>query len=225
VIQALNAGHGFLELGAYEEAARIFAEAERRAERMGLGSALSYALLNRGLALLGLGRLAEARAIEERVLALFRGQADKPREAIAHTYLALILARAGERDAALREALAVIDERATTPAIRAYARAIRADVLLAEGRAEEALVEAEAANAILASLDGIEEGESFIRVVYAEALRASGDLAGSRAAITEARERLLARAEKVVDAGLRESFLTRVPENARTVARAREWMD
>src|SRR6202044_1581637 len=57
-IQALNAGHGLLQLGAYEEAERTLGEAARGAERMNLGNARSFAKLNLGLALLGLGRLA-----------------------------------------------------------------------------------------------------------------------------------------------------------------------
>ncbi len=54
---------------------------------------------------------------------------------------------------------------------------------LAAGDATAALANAEAATSILTSLDGIEEGEAHIRVVYAEALEATGDRAGARAAI------------------------------------------
>ncbi len=88
---------------------------------------------------------------------------------------------------------------------------------LAEGRPAEALAAAEEAISLLTALDGIEEGEALIRVVYAEALAAAGDAAGARAAAAEARERLLARAARVVDPELRRSFLERVPENARTM--------
>jgi tetratricopeptide (TPR) repeat protein len=220
-IQALNAGHGYLELGAYEEAGRILGEARAVAARMGLDSARAYAKLNLGLALLGQGRLREARAVTEEVLALFQAQGDRPREAIARTYRARILAAAGEHEAAAAEARTVAEGSGNTPSFRAYARAILADVALAEGRAADALAEAEQARSILTSLDGIiDEGESLIRVIHAEALAAAGDAAGARAAIVEARERLLARAEKVTDPALRRTFLERVPENARTLARA-----
>ena len=40
-----------------------------------------------------------------------------------------------------------------------------------------------------------------------------------------AERRLLARAERIADPGLRESFLARIAENARTMALAREWRD
>ena len=224
-IQALNAGHGYLELGAHEEAARILDEARRGAERMGLGGARSYAGLNLGLALLGQGRIDEARTTAEEALAEFRAQADRPMEAIARTYLAMILARGGDREAAAVEALAVAGDGGTTPAVRAYARALVADVRLAEARSAEALAEARTAMEILGGLEGIEEGEALIRVVHAEALAATGDGDGARAAIGEARDRLLARAARVVDPALRESLLSRVPENARTLALARAWLE
>jgi tetratricopeptide (TPR) repeat protein len=221
-IQALNAGHGFLQLGLYEEAARIFRETADRADRLGLGNARSYARLNLGPALAGLGRLAEARATEEDALALFRAQSDRPLEASARTYLAMILSLDGDRAAAAREALAVAGDRGATPAFRALAGTILADLHLAGGRAAEALAAAEDAMSLLTSLDGIEEGESFIRIVYAESLHAAGDPERALAALGEARDRLLARARKVLDPHHRKSFLERVPENARTMARAAE---
>jgi eukaryotic-like serine/threonine-protein kinase len=223
-IQALNAGHGYLQLGAYEEAERILGEAMEGADRMGLANARTFAKLNLGLALLGQGRVGEARAVEEDALALLRAQADRPSEASAQVYLAMCLARAGDLEGAGREALAVALAGAgegPTPSHRACARAILADVRLAQGFAESALAEAEAAMSILTSLDGIEEGEAHIRVVYADALAAAGHADAARKAAAEAGERLLARAAKVVDPGLRASFLERVPENARTLARAR----
>jgi tetratricopeptide (TPR) repeat protein len=223
-VQAINAGHGFLLLGLFEQAAHVLRETMARAERLGLGHPRAYAKLHLGPALAGLGRLAQARAAVEEAIALLHRQADRPQEAIARAYLAIILASSGERDAAAREALGVAADRGATPATRALARAVLAGVLLSEGRGEEALVAAEIAHSILTALDGIEEGESRIRLVYAETLAATGDHAGARTAIREARDLLLARAAKVVDPLLRQSFLDQVPENARTLARAREWL-
>ncbi len=223
-VQALNAGHGYLQLGLYEEAAAIFRETTDRAERLGLGNARSYALLTLGPALWGQGLLAEARAAEEDALALFRAHADRRLTAVARTYLVMILTLSGEHEAAAREAIDLAEDRSNTPAFRALAQAILADVRLAEGRAAEALAAAEAAMSILTSLDGIEEGESRIRVVYAEALVLAGEVELGHAAIGEARDRLLARAAAVVDPALRRSFLERVPENARTLRRAAEWL-
>ncbi len=222
-IQALNAAHGFLQLGAYDEAEEILREAQRRAEQLALGNVRSFAQLNLGLALLGQGRLDEAQSMEENVLAQFRDQSDRPQEIGTRVYLALILAAQGDREAAARHALAVAEDPEAKPSSRAYARAVLADVRLAEGRAGEALTAAEEGLSLLTSLDGVEEGEALIRIVYAEALAAVGDRERARAAALEAKERLLARADKIIDGDLRQSFLDRIPENARTLARAAEW--
>jgi eukaryotic-like serine/threonine-protein kinase len=76
--------------------------------------------------------------------------------------------------------------------------------------------------ALLDALGGLEEGEALVRVVHAEALRATGDDAGARAAIRAAKARLDARAAKLEDPALERSFRTRVPENARTLELAAE---
>src|SRR6185369_11447372 len=110
------------------------------------------------------------------------------------------------------------------PPLRACALATLAEAWIAEGRAREALDAAREAMDILGSLRGIEEGETLIRLVYAEALFASGDRDAAQAAIMDASGRLFARAEKVTDPALRASFLDRVPENARTIRRARAWL-
>jgi tetratricopeptide (TPR) repeat protein len=222
-IQAVNVGYAQMQLGVYDEAERVLRGALATVERLGLPDVALTAKHNLGLALGHQGKLDEARAVEGEAVALAHESGNRRMESGARIYLAHILMLARDPIAAAREARAVAAERSTTPAFHAYARAILADVRLAEGSAEGALADAEAAMAILESLPGIEEGDSLIRVVHADALAATGDRAGARAAVEEARARLLARAAKVVDPALRRSFLERVPENARTLARAREW--
>jgi eukaryotic-like serine/threonine-protein kinase len=63
-----------------------------------------------------------------------------------------------------------------------------------------------------------------IRLVRAEALHATGAQDAARAAITEARSRLLAIAEKIEDPAYRRSFLEDIPVSARTFALARTWL-
>ena len=94
---------------------------------------------------------------------------------------------------------------------------------LAKGDVSEAAAAAREAMELLEELGGIDEGESLVRLVHAEALSASGDFAGARRMIATARERLLERAAKISDPAWRASFLERVPENARTMALARAW--
>lgn len=76
---------------------------------------------------------------------------------------------------------------------------------------------------VLARLDGVEEGESLIRLVHASAVAQTGNVPGASRLIREARSRLMARADRITDARWRDSFLRNVPENAQTLAFARLW--
>jgi hypothetical protein len=64
---------------------------------------------------------------------------------------------------------------------------------------------------------------AFVRLAHAEALHATGAHDAARHAITEARARLLIIADKIAAPDYKASFLTRVPENARTLALADTW--
>jgi hypothetical protein len=64
-----------------------------------------------------------------------------------------------------------------------------------------------------------------VRLVRAEALHATGALDAARAAIADARTRLLAAADRIADPARRTGFLEDVPRNARTLALARAWLD
>jgi ATP/maltotriose-dependent transcriptional regulator MalT len=139
-------------------------------------------------------------------------------------YLAWILRRAGDLDAAEAEARHAVELLEAVKPMQIVARGTLADVLLARGRPAEALAEARRAMALLASLDKVEEGEALLRLAHAEALEATGDHAAARAAIADARDRLLEAAERIDDAARRTTFLANVPENARTLALARAWL-
>jgi hypothetical protein len=66
--------------------------------------------------------------------------------------------------------------------------------------------------------------DAFVRLVHVEALLATGDVAGARTPLSRAYARLLVHASKIGDAALKASFLERVPEHARTLALARQWL-
>jgi ABC-type lipoprotein export system ATPase subunit len=105
-----------------------------------------------------------------------------------------------------------------------FLRSMLADVLLTRGRPGEACAASAEALRILESLGDIETGEALVRVVHAECLQATGDVAGACAAARNAHERIAVRADRIPDATLRASFLEQVPANARTLLRAREWL-
>ncbi len=150
-------------------------------------------------------------------------QGNRRFEGCARAYLSLILRLQGDLPAAEAEAhraVAILD---ATPADRAIALAALACARLQQHRAVDALEAAGHAMQIVESLGGLPEGESATRLVHAEALHAVDRVEEARAALTEARGVLLARAAKIQDRTWRETFLARIPENARTLALARAW--
>src|SRR5262249_52804700 len=148
-----------------------------------------------GLVMACTGRRREGLALEQRVLAWFEQQRDRYQAGAARWYAAMILALDGDLERAEREgreALALITMR-HGPGVQATI----AQTLLGRGRTAEALECAIQANKSVAERAVI-EGEGLIRLVYAEALHAAGRREDAVAAIRTARDRLLARAERIV---------------------------
>ncbi len=94
-------------------------------------------------------------------------------------YLAGISLRGGDLDGAEAEARRAVDLLAGTKPLAPGARATLAAVLLARGRPAEAWQEARRAHGDLEAQGQIEEGEAAVRLVYAEALAATGDQAAA----------------------------------------------
>jgi tetratricopeptide (TPR) repeat protein len=211
-------------LGAYAEAEGIARDALAAADRMGLGFVVMAAQNNLGFTLMQRGALHEARTMLSAATKRCIAHGDRRFEGGTRTYLANTLRLAGDLAGAEAEVREAIDALHLSPPLLAYAIATLADILLAQGRTPGALEQARAAHTLLESLGQVEEGEAFIRLIYAEALHASGDHAAARAAIAAARDRLLAIAAHIGDETWRRSFLENVPENARTLALAARWL-
>lgn len=130
----------------------------------------------------------------------------------------------GDLDGADREIQAALEMVVTLdrPGVLATLSMLR----LAQGRAGEALAAAENAVSRCIAMGGcgLFRG-ALVRLAHAEALHATGDLAAARRAIADARTHLFAIASKIRDPAYRQSFLDNVPENARTLALARTWLD
>jgi eukaryotic-like serine/threonine-protein kinase len=213
-------GYAYLEIGAYAEAERWLRKALEGGQRMGLQNVVATAKHNLGRVLQHRGRLDEAVVVETEAIEAFAAQGDRRLESASRTYLANILAMRGELDVAedlTRQGLQTV-QAASRPTLLADLAAI----LLRQGRNREALIAAREAHDLFDALGGVEEGESQIRLIIAEALHANGDMKAARTAIERARDRLLARAAKITDPEWRSSFLDNLPENARTIALARE---
>jgi tetratricopeptide (TPR) repeat protein len=219
-----NLGDAFCQVGAFREAEAQLRGALASAERMGLVNVIAIAKANLGYALAHQGKLDEAVRVEAEACALMQAQGDRRREGFTRIYLGAFRAMAGALDDASREveaALAVVEP---NPPLRAYALATLARVRLLQRRPNDALLLASEASALLAELGGMDEGESLVRLVHAEALDAAGDASAARDAIARAEESLRARAGAVLDPARRDSFLANVAENRATLALARAWL-
>jgi len=221
---SINAAVLRMLLGEYAEAERDLRAALSLSLRLGLPNMTAAVKENLGLALGRQGALEEARRMEEEAIAAFAAQGDKALESAARSYLAEILAGLEQFEEAEREAREAVLLARVAPGLQCYALAVLAEVLLARGRGREALEHAEEAMRLLTALSGLEEGEAFVRLTLAEALRANGAVDRSREAICAARDSVLAAAASIDDPERRRRFLENVPENARTLALARRWL-
>jgi serine/threonine protein kinase/tetratricopeptide (TPR) repeat protein len=222
-LQACNLANGYLEVGQYEQGESEFRSTLQSAMRMGLHNVTSLArtLMAHGVALSG--DLDEAESLARTASEAWRSQGNERMEGWSRTYFARILTLARKLDEAEAEARRAIELLRVSPPLRVAALASLAEVLLGAGRAREALESAEQALSLLTSLGRYEKGEALVRLVHAEALGATGaDRAAVDLALDEASRRLLERARQISSEDWRRSFLERDPDNARTLALARE---
>jgi len=215
-------GYSLSVIGRFAEAVPILEHAIETGERLAIDPLTAGALNNLGLALAYSGRLAEGRAAESRAVEMLDAQQNHRVGANARIYLAKILVLSGELEEAEAQAEASVRIADKVTTMLTYARAMLASVRLKRGKIALALEEARAAKLLLDSLGGIDDGEAFVRLTWAQALRAGGDEAEARRAIADARDRVLGAASKLSDPSSRDSFLRNVPENAEIVALANE---
>ncbi|WP_437906569.1 protein kinase [Sorangium sp. So ce327] len=175
------------------------------------------------------GEVGEARAVAMQLVTLGCGYGHPGAEGQGRWVLAEVLRRAGALEEAEQEV-----EHALLLLGRAYiadvpgALATKAALKLAQGKALDALAAAEEGLSLHATMNAygyFARGGAFLRLAHAESLVATGRHDEARAALASARARLLSSAEKIVEPAYRESFFENIPENRRTLALAREWLD
>jgi tetratricopeptide (TPR) repeat protein len=215
--------YGYMILGAFEEAEAAFRACLVEADRLGLFIVTAMMKNNLGLILARLGRFAEGYAVEKESLQAYERQGDLRMASACRSYLAQMNLLEGNLEVAETEARAAIAMCEKVPPSLAEALGTLASVLLAKGALPEALDTAARAHALLEELGSVDEGEIAIRLVYAEALDASGKRDAARPVLAKAKEQVLERGSKIGEQEWRDAFLQRVPENARTLALAESW--
>jgi tetratricopeptide (TPR) repeat protein len=220
----VNIGFANTQLGRFGVAEQVLRETLATAERQGIKAISTGARNNLGMVLAYLGRLDEARAIEEEAAREFAAHGDRRLEGGSRTYLATIRMMAADLEGAEREARRAVEVLAGLAFSRAQALATLARVLVAQRHVDEALSATAEALSLIEDAGGTSEDETLIHLARAEALDAAGFRDDACAAIRIARDRLLARAEKISSAELRRSFLDEVPDHRRALSLAGAWL-
>ncbi|RLB64705.1 MAG: serine/threonine-protein kinase PknK, partial [Deltaproteobacteria bacterium] len=223
-MQRVNMAYAAASVGQYEAAVEDYQEVIASSIPLGLANATAVARHNLGFALAMLGQLDAAEREETLALEAFELQSDRRLQGMSFAYLAIIAMEnhdLGRAEQAVRCCLALLQAEAPP---RAMALGLFSRVLVAAARIEEGLECARKAQALLDALGGVDEGEGLIRLAYAETLAAAGLGTEARDAIAQARQRLQERAARITPPSWQQSFLERVPEHARTLLLAAEWL-
>jgi eukaryotic-like serine/threonine-protein kinase len=219
-----NAGFAALCAGDYSLAERSLNEFLDGGRRFGVRTWIGTAQHNLGVVLAMQGRLDEALAIEREAVDYFVSEGTERFIAISRMYLAIIFLLRGDLERAEQEARSAVQAAGDASQLRVSTQGTLAQVLLDRNRPEEALHWARSAERVLEEIGMVEEREIAVRLVLAEALAACGEATAAREKLALARDRLMVLADRIDDENLRRCFLTKVPENARTLALAAQWL-
>jgi tetratricopeptide (TPR) repeat protein len=209
---------GFLERAAEMCRSNLDACLESRNQQ-----AVTYAKVNLGYILDQLdGRRSEARKLLEEAIIECHDVRNGRQEGWARANLSALEHEEGNHAAEEQQAARAVDLLASTPSLHGWALAVHGRALLALGRAGEALARARAAIALLERLGGLLQGTTLPPLLLAQALEATGDTDGARAAMAAAITRLQRRAASFTDPEWRARFLA-LRDNRRTIELARAW--
>jgi tetratricopeptide (TPR) repeat protein len=168
------------------------------------------------------GSFDEARATGQQALTVTSAQNDRRFHGYAQAYLSVTEYLAGNYALAEQYARAAMTTWESVLSVRPFALALLARALLAQGRSAEALLSAREAYAQLEDLGVVDDGDATIRLALAECLIATGETPKAQDLLEKAAARILASGEAIDDPTIRESFLTRIPEQRRILELARE---
>jgi tetratricopeptide (TPR) repeat protein len=221
--QRANVGYDEMMLGASARAEASLTEAIAAATRIGLHQVTTQAQHNLGLVVLRQGRIDEARTIETAARDALAAQGNRRLAAASMHYLAVIEIAAGNFAASIQHSRDAIDATPDVPGLRCQFHSTLSTAYRLGGDTQAALAHASTAMQLMETHGRPEEGETEVRLAYAEALYATGSVDAARRVIAEAKLLLLESAAKIADPAWRKSYLEAVPGNAGTLALARMW--
>jgi tetratricopeptide (TPR) repeat protein len=221
-ISRITLARAFLELGAVEEATRALAAATAGAARQGLHHVTLLARCEEGVLDALRGRFDEAVRTERSAVEDFVAQRNLRMEGVARLRLSTILLDKGDAGEASVEAARALELASARDSLRARTLAAVAETDVASGRVEAALAHAREAALLVDELGLVRDAEVVAGLALARALQAAGQAGLARDAALRVEAIVRARASRIADPVLRESFLTQVPENARAIALASE---
>jgi tetratricopeptide (TPR) repeat protein len=222
--QRINVAAALLQLGDYAGARRVSEGVVAAASRLGALPVKASALQNLGVARAFDGDLDGGLADIREAIALFESQGHVRQLSFSLVYLAQIQLLRREVDEARAAAARALETSPKKSPVGCLALGVAARTELAAGAPERALELVTNAAALLGELGTLEEGETDVRLAHAEILFATGDPAGATRAAGAARERILAKASRVLDQRLAASYVERVPANVRILALAKLWL-
>jgi tetratricopeptide (TPR) repeat protein len=209
-------------VGDFETALPQLEDVASRNEGAPFVRALALYMLARFQTLANPAMLARGLELQGAAEQIFRAQNLPVLIGNARIHRSWLLRTAGRRDEALRAAEEAADLLGPAPPIQAWALAALAAARLDLGRVDEAHAAATEAERIRTAIGVVADGEAQVRLMVAETALAAGDPKAARLAARAAKERLCERANRLVAVRHREGFLTRIPDNARTIELARE---
>jgi tetratricopeptide (TPR) repeat protein len=219
----MNVAYNLIESGVYEEAEEILRECNAAAARLDIPVLIPHAESNLGYCLARQGRFAEAEPLVRRSIESYRGQGELRLVIGGHAHLAQAYLTAGRAADARREIAPIEEPSRGCLTSRPLVLAIAAMADIEVGRIEPARRAAAQAHELLEQLGFVEDGESLVRLAWAEALWWSGERPAARSAIADACGYLARRLAGLDRVEWRAAFRTRLWETARIVARAEEW--
>ncbi len=214
-------GFALSQLGAYARAERRLRRTAEVARRSGVPVLLPLTLHNLGEVLSHRARtLREALDVETRAVDELRAEGETRFLAGSLAYRARIHTKLGDGVSAERDAREAIAVGGSIDGLRALLFGTLAEVMLARGVRDEALVCARTAHAAVKKDAPAEAGDALAMAALVRTLDATGARSEARKRARIAWQDVVRRSNRIADRALRRSFLERVPENRvlRTVA-------